>query len=146
MKTPNYLLLVCLVALAAATSLAGLMRASERSARPQSCLSQIPTDYRDTWDDTASDMPPLAPGAAMRIAKNYVLRVRVPDNTEGWVLDSIALHRMSFFGSAEEWVYLANFKSAPRSSDEDSVLPPVALQLPVRFDGTVPPGLVPQVF
>ena len=83
MKTPNYLLLVCLVALAAATSLAGLMRASERSARPQSCLSQIPTDYRDTWDDTASDMPPLAPGAAMRIAKNYVLRVRVPLQTNG---------------------------------------------------------------
>ena len=144
MKTSNYLLLVCLVALAAVTSLAGIMLAPARPDPSRSCLSKIRTDDRDLWDEAASDTPPLSPGAAMRIALNHVLRVRLPDDTDGWVLHSLALHRMSFCGGPEEWVYVARFQAPFRLADEPAP-PPAWLEVPVRFDGTVPPGIAPHI-
>lgn len=126
-------------------TLAGFIRVAGRHAGRPAAHSLVPTDARDVWAETVSDTPPLAPGAALRIARRYVLRVRVPDNTDAWILDSLALQRMSFSGGAEEWVYLANFKTDARPDAEPEAVA-ATLQIPVRFDGSVPPGVVEQIF
>jgi hypothetical protein len=146
MKSSAYLMFVCLMGLAVVASVAGFMRAADGgklSDRSASMPVPIPTDHRDVWDETTAATPPLSPGAAIRIAREYVRLVRVPDYTDGWVVDSLSLRRLAVSGGTGEWVYFVHFQSAPQSGVGPDHAP--RLQVPVRFDGMVPPGIVPRI-
>ena len=138
MKTSYYLLLVGLMTLAVVGGLAGFMKVPALS----SPGSQQPTlgfqpDASDRWDKTVAEEPPLAPGAAIRIATDFMRTIRLPDHTRGWTLERIALQRMSFSGGPEEWVYVADFRAEPMEQPEWRG-PPARFQVPVRFQGGVP--------
>ena len=143
MKTPAYLTLVCLLALAAVVSLAGMMHASDREHGSSGVLARIASGKEDAWDETRSDAPPLAAGVAIRIAQDYVTRVPLPDNTHAWVLEGVSLRKMPSGSGRKDWIYLVQFISKP--GFEGTAADRVPLEIPVRFDGTVPPGIVRRI-
>jgi hypothetical protein len=137
MKTSHYLLLVALMALAAVGGLAGFMRVPAFSAGAPGPAVEFPPDESDRWDKTLADEPPLAPGAAIRIARKFMRTMRLPDSTDDWMLDRLTLQRLSLPGGPEEWVYLADFYAEP--ADRPAWRGPlVRLQVPVRLNGRIP--------
>lgn len=104
----------------------------------------MPAGIGGLWDETACDTPPLAPGAAVRIAREHIRWVRSPDDTGGWMLDGLTLQRVSLPCEAREWVYLVHFNACFAAGSGKA---PVVLRVPVQFDGKVPPGAIdPSLF
>ena len=144
MKTSHYRVLVGLMSFAAVVGLLGLVKSPGPAAPTrQSALEFIP-DQSDVWDESLTAEPPLAPGAAIRIAMAFMPGVRLPDDTSGWLLDHITLQRMSFSGGREEWVYLADFYARPDATPQ-SKRPPVHFQVPVRFNGSIPETFISNI-
>ena len=143
MKTPAYLAFVCLLALAIVVSLAGMMRVSDPARRQPASTLGISTGEHDAWDEIFTEAPPLSAGTAIRIAKTYVARVPLPDYTDDWALDGVTLQRMPSVSARKEWIYLVHFVSVP--GFDGTAADRVPLHIPVRFDGTVPPGIVKQI-
>ena len=93
------------------------------------------TGAKDKWDSINSDEPPLAPGKAIRIATKFVQTVPVKEGMKGWRLNQLKLQRMSYTNGPEEWIYVAHFDADP-GGIWNGPLP--WIEVPVKFDGTVP--------
>jgi hypothetical protein len=144
MKTLHYLILVGLMGLAVVGSMAGFIRVPAQSAPSPEPLLGFQPDGSDVWDEALADEPPLAPGAAIRIALDFMRFVRLPDYTREWRLDHLTLQRMSFSDGAEEWMYVADFHAEPGYNPAGEV-PLTRFRVPVRFNGSVPESFIARI-
>jgi hypothetical protein len=94
---------------------------------------------QDKWDSTKQDAPPLLPGKAARIAKEFVAKVSQDNEFKGWFLETITL-KPFWMGLAETWVYVVQFSAVPKAPVWNGPLP--EMQVPVRMDGTIPKPLI----
>jgi hypothetical protein len=95
---------------------------------------EIYTGKTDQWDSAEKDTPPLSPGKASQAAQKFVRSVPLREDMKSWTLQTITLQRMA--PAPEEWVYIVRFSASPKSSDWNGPLP--WMDVPVRFDGTIP--------
>ena len=79
----------------------------------------------------------VAVGASLAVHARSA--VRSPDDTGGWMLDGLTLQRVSSSYDAREWVYLVHFNVCFEAGSGKA---PAVLRVPVKFDGSVPPGAI----
>ena len=144
MKTSHYRILVGLMSFAAVVCLGGLIKAPGSAASAQHSTLDFRPDQSDVWDHALAGEPPLAPGAAVRIAMGFMPGIRLPDDTNGWLLDHLTLQRMSFSAAREEWVYVADFYARP-DGDPARTGPLIHFQVPVRFNGSIPEAFIANI-
>lgn len=98
----------------------------------------VPTDERDRWNSAVQDAPPLLPGKAIRIAKEFVHRVPLYQGWDRWevAIGGVSLYRLSTSEAQEEWVYVIRFIGIPKGPSANPPYPEV--NVPVRMDGTIP--------
>jgi hypothetical protein len=95
---------------------------------------EIYTGEADRWDSATQDAPPLSPSKASLAATKFIRTVPLRDDMKEWKLRSITLRQIS--AAPEEWVYLVHFDAQPKPSIWDGPVP--WIDIPVRFDGTIP--------
>jgi hypothetical protein len=95
---------------------------------------EVHTGETDRWDSAAPGNPPLSAGKAAEAARKFVSTVPLRDDMKGWELRSIKLERMS--PAPEEWIYVMHFDAVPKAAVWNGPVP--WIEIPVRFDGTVP--------
>jgi hypothetical protein len=144
MKTSHYRILVGLMSCAAVVGLVSLIKVPTPAAPTRQSALEFRPDQSDIWDSALTDAPPLAPGAAMRIAMDFMPGVSLPDYTNRWLLDHLTLQRMSFSEGREEWVYVADFYARPDSSPAWKG-PLIHFQVPVRFNGSIPEAFIAKI-
>jgi hypothetical protein len=92
---------------------------------------------KDQWDSSAQESPPLLPGKAIRLAKEFMQRFPPPPGTR-WQVEQVKLLR--YAGSEDEeheqWLYVVvfNYKIPGRGRQ----MPRSDIEVPVRMDGTIP--------
>jgi hypothetical protein len=94
---------------------------------------EVYTGERDRWDPNITDSPPLAPGKALRTAREFVKRVPFPETMSGWDSDSLTLKLMS--QNPPEWIYVIRFNGRPVGNWNGPV---PWIDVPVRMDNTIP--------
>jgi hypothetical protein len=95
---------------------------------------EVYTGEIDRWDSAKQDAPRLSPGKAGQTAHEYVRTVPLRADMKEWRLSSITLKRMS--STPDEWLYLVHFDAQPKADVWNGPVP--WIEIPVRFDGTVP--------
>ena len=76
---------------------------------------EVYTGLKDRWDSTKQDAPPLAPGRALRAAKQFISKVPLREDMKEWGLRDITLQTLS----PDEWVYVVHFDANPKSRTPD---------------------------
>jgi hypothetical protein len=94
---------------------------------------EVYTGERDRWDPNTTDSPPLAPGKALRIAREFVKKVPLPETMSGWDLERLTFTPMS--QNPPEWIYLIRFSGHPAGNWNGPV---PWIDVPVRMDDTIP--------
>ncbi len=97
---------------------------------------EVYTGLKDRWDSTKQDAPPLAPGRALRAAKQFISKVPLREDMKEWGLRDITLQTLS----PDEWVYVVHFDANPKSGVWNGPVPWIAV--PVRMDGTIPKPVI----
>ena len=88
----------------------------------------------DRWDSASQDSPPLSAGKASQAAKQFVRAVPLRDDMKEWRLSTVTLKRMS--STPEAWLYVVHYDAQPKADVWNGPVP--WIEIPVRFDGTVP--------
>ena len=135
MKNITSFLLVAVVGMSLSTCFAGHLGTAGSPTTNLTYEFTVYTGEGDKWDPAASDEPPLTSGKAMRIATKFVQTVPLRDDMKNWELTSVKLERMSYLGGREEWIYVVHFDGNPGGNWTGFV---PWIDIPVRFDGTVP--------
>ena len=100
----------------------------------------VDTGEKDRWDSSKQEEPPLAPGKAARVAKEFVTKVPMWRGMKEWSLRKITLEQLSPAPN-EEWVYIIQFGGVlSELATWDGHLP--LIDIPVRMDGTIPKPLI----
>jgi hypothetical protein len=94
---------------------------------------------KDRWDPALKDAPPLLPGKAIRLAKDFLRNVPLGKDWSMWRMHTLRLLRSEDQDGLEEWLYVVDFYAAnPRQGRSG----PPDMSIPVRMDGTIPEPLV----
>ena len=99
---------------------------------------EVYTGEIDRWDSTKEDAPRLSPGKACQVARDFVRTVPLRADMKEWGLSTVTLKRIS--STPEEWLYLIHFDAQPKSDVWNGPVP--WIEIPVRFDGTVPKPII----
>ena len=94
--------------------------------------------YRtDRWDDSTQGNPLLSRDKALQAAERFVNTVALREDMKAWRLspfDAVKLRRI--MPAPGEWLYVVTFLADPKALNWNGPVP--SLEIPVRFDGTVP--------
>jgi len=102
----------------------------------------VPTGERDRWDSARQDTPPLPPGKALRVAKEFARDVPLPKGWLRWVPEpgGVVMYCVSTSGAPEEWIYVIRFYAIPEGQPRNPPYPEI--NIPVRMDGSIPEPVV----
>lgn len=92
----------------------------------------------DNWNSAEEDSPPLLPGKACRIAKEFSASVPLEKDMKKWRLTTIKLQKLS--DVPECWIYVVHFTASPKAAVWNGPLP--WIEVPVRMDGTIPTPVI----
>jgi hypothetical protein len=115
----------------------------------------VPLGEKDRWDSVAQETPPLSPGKALRLAREYVEKV-APQSKEPvpwpfpvrpgekphpatyvtWEVSDVKLLRHVTSAGDEQWLYVVSINKMMKGVGRQMPRPDV--QIPVRMDGTIP--------
>jgi len=89
----------------------------------------------DRWDSAKQEGPALSPREAIQIARKFVVQnVPPPYDMREWGLCGISLRPIQ--GTHDSWMYFIHFQAVPTGLVSSRPLQDI--EIPVRFDGTVP--------
>jgi hypothetical protein len=109
---------------------------------------------RDRWDSSSRKSPPLPPGTALRLAREFVQKV-APKSKESvhfaipggrtligpvvWEVYDVRLDPFVDSAGHEHWIYVIHFVSAISGTGRSG---PPDMEVPVRMDGTIPEPVI----
>ena len=94
---------------------------------------------KDRWDPALQDQPPLSPGKAIRLAKEFMQKVPLGKGSSMWRMNTVRLLRSEDREGREEWLYVVDFYEA---SPHEGRSGPPDMTVPVRMDGTIPEPII----
>jgi hypothetical protein len=127
------LLLASLIAVTSTAAAAGHAEFRGYPVKDKAYTFEVYTTDRDRWDPNTTDSPPLPPGKALRIAREFVKRVPLPESMSGWDLESLTFKPLSH--NPPEWLYVIRFSGHPAGNWNGPV---PWIDIPVRMDSSIP--------
>ena len=115
----------------------------------------VPLGEKDRWDSSSQETPPLAPGKAVQLTRQFVQKVSpqssepihpvMPGDTSPrtayvtWEIDQVRLLRHVDPAGHEQWVYVVSLYSMISGIGRSG---PPDIEVPVRMDGTIPEPVI----
>jgi len=110
---------------------------------------------RDRWDSSSQEQPPLAPGKAVRLARQFMQKI-APEGSEPvhfampgdtsprsgyvhWTVSQVRLLPYVDEAGHELWVYAVSFHAIISGTGRSG---PPDIEVPIRMDGTIPEPVV----
>ncbi len=119
---------------------------------------KVPLTEKDEWEPRIQEAPPLSPGKAMRLAKDYIQKVApqskdpvpfpLPSLDEksrrttyvSWEVYDVKLLRNVNSIGHEQWIYVVSINKMMKGVGR--TMPKPDIQIPVRMDGTIPEPVI----
>jgi len=90
---------------------------------------------KDRWDSVSQETPPLQPGKAIQLAKQFMQKVPLGTGWAMWRMEDVRLLLFEDSEGHEEWLYVVDFDATnPNTSKNGGP----DMSIPVRMDGTIP--------
>ncbi len=94
---------------------------------------------KDRWDSTMQESPPLQPGKAMQLARQFMKNIPLGEGWSEWRMDHVKMLRSVDSDGHEEWLYVVYFYAAkPKTLTSGAP----NMSIPVRMDGTIPEPVI----
>ena len=94
---------------------------------------------KDRWNPETQESPPLEPGKAIQLAKEFIQQVPLGGDWKEWRLEQVQMLRSVDPKGLEEWLYVVRFYAViPGTLTTGG---PV-MNVPIRMDGTIPDSVI----
>ena len=119
----------------------------------------VPLGEKDRWDSVSQETPPLSPGKALRLARDYIEKIAplskepIPfpfpampgENTPRstyitWEVSDVRLLRYVNAAGHEHWIYVVSIDKMMKGVGRTMSRPD--MQVPVRMDGSIPEPVI----